>query len=337
MDTNPPEGPEQGRGPGESGGTPGEPGGTGSADGPGSAAETGSAGGPGSAEEPGPAEGHGPRDEAAASKAASASKAGSAEDGIRFALGTLTVLPVAVHRWDRASARRGMEWAPLAGLLVGLAAAAAGLLALLLGTSSLVAAVVSVAVPVVLTRGLHLDGLADVADGLGSGKPAAGAQRVMKQPDVGPFGVVTLLLVLLTQVAVVNELYGEGGWPHGALAVIVSSVVARTALTLAARSDVPAARQDGLGALTAGTVPVRTAVLVASGVAVASAAAGAVLGWWNALFGAVSYLFAVVLALAAAELLLRHCRRRLGGVTGDVFGALAECAATAALVVLAFG
>ncbi|OEU88664.1 CMP-binding protein [Streptomyces abyssalis] len=256
---------------------------------------------------------------------------------MRFALGTLTVLPVGVPRWDRGSARRGMEWAPFVGLLVGLTAAATGLLALLLGTSSLLAAVISVAVPAVLTRALHLDGLADVADGLGSAKPAGEALRVMKRSDIGPFGVLTLVLVLLAQVAVVNELYGEGGWAQGALAVVVSCVVARTALTLAARSGVPAARPDGLGALVADTVPVRTAVLVAAGVAVVSAALGAVVNWWNPLFGAVSYLFAVVLGLAAAELLLRHCRRRLGGVTGDVFGALAECAATVALVVLAFG
>jgi adenosylcobinamide-GDP ribazoletransferase len=149
--------------------------------------------------------------------------------------------------------------------------------------------------------------------------------------------VLTLVFVLLAQIAVVNELYDQGGWAQGALAVIVSAVTARTALTLAARADVPAARPEGLGALVAGTVPVRTAVLVGAGVAVASGVAGAVAGWWNPLLGAVSHLFAVVLGLAAAELLLRHCRRRLGGVTGDVFGALAECAATAALVVLAFG
>ncbi|WP_346777278.1 adenosylcobinamide-GDP ribazoletransferase [Streptomyces sp. HNM0575] len=256
---------------------------------------------------------------------------------MRFALGTLTVLPVDVPRWDRESARRGMEWAPLAGLLVGLAAAAAGLLALLLGTSALLAAVVSVAVPAVLTRALHLDGLADVADGLGSAKPAGEALRIMKRSDIGPFGVLTLVLTLLAQVAVVNELYSEGGWPHGALAVVVAAVTARTAITLAARSDVAAARTEGLGALVAGTVPVRTAAIVAAGVAVVSALAGALVNWWNPVFGAVSYLFAVVLGLAAAELLSQHCRRRFGGVTGDVFGALAECAATAALVVLAFG
>lgn len=261
----------------------------------------------------------------------------SAEDGLRFALGTLTVLPVHVTRWDRDAARRGMESAPLAGLLVGLTAAAAGVLALLLGTSALFAAVVCVAVPAVLTRALHLDGLADVADGLGSAKPAGDALRVMKQSDIGPFGVVTLVLVLLAQTALISELFGESGWAYGALAVTVSAVTARSALTLAARSGVAAARTDGLGAAVAGSVPVRSAVAVAALVTVPAAAAGALVHWGEAFPGAVSCALAVLLGLAAAEGLLRHCRRRLGGVTGDVFGALAETAGTVALAVMALG
>lgn len=259
------------------------------------------------------------------------------QDGLRFALGTLTVLPVPVRRWDRGAARRGMEWAPLAGLLLGLTAAAAGELALLLGASALLSAVVTIAVPAVLTRGLHLDGLADVADGLGSAKSPEDALRIMKRSDIGPFGVLTLVFALLAQIAVVSELYEQGGWAQGALAVTVAAVTARTALTLAARSGVPAARTDGLGAMVAGTVPVRTAGAVVAVVTVAAAGAGAVVYLWDSLFGAVACALAVLLGLAAAELLLRHCRRRLGGVTGDVFGALAETAATAALVMLALG
>ncbi|WP_208623808.1 adenosylcobinamide-GDP ribazoletransferase, partial [Streptomyces nanshensis] len=63
------------------------------------------------------------------------------------------------------------------------------------------------------------------------------------------------------------------------------------------------------------------------------AAAGAAFGP----YGALHHALAVVAALAAAELLLRHCVRRFGGVTGDVFGGVAETAATAALVALALG
>lgn len=286
------------------------------------------------------ADGPGPVSGAASSgtpRAERGGRASAAEEGVRFALGTLTVLPVRVEHWDRDAARRGMTWAPLAGLLIGAAAALAGLLALMSGMSTLPAAVVSVAVPAVLTRGLHLDGLADVADGLGSAKPAEGALHVMKRSDIGPFGVVTLVLVLLAQVAVVDELYAEAGWAQGALGVVLSAVTARCAISLAARSGVPAARSEGLGAVVAGTVPARSAALLAACLCVVAPALGALAYWGDALHGAVTCLLAVLIGLTAAELLLQHCRRRFGGVTGDVFGALAEAAATAALLAFALG
>ncbi|OEJ29687.1 adenosylcobinamide-GDP ribazoletransferase [Streptomyces agglomeratus] len=254
-------------------------------------------------------------------------------DGIRFAFGTLTVLPVRVTRWDRGAARAGMLCAPLAGLVVGLCAAAAGAVLLLLGAGPLLAAVASAAVPAVLTRGLHLDGLADTADGLGSAKPAEEALRIMKQSDIGPFGVITLLLVLLAQVAALGELYAAG-WAHGAAGAVVSAVAARLALTLASRTGVPAARPDGLGAVVAGTVPTARGAAVAAVVAAAGAGAGGAL--WGP-YGALQYAAAVLGALAAGHVLLRHCVRRFGGVTGDVFGGVAETAATAALVVLVLG
>ncbi|MFJ8930148.1 adenosylcobinamide-GDP ribazoletransferase [Streptomyces sp. NPDC102364] len=248
----------------------------------------------------------------------------SLPDGIRFAFGTLTVLRVKVTRWDRAAARIGMLCAPFVGLVVGLAAAAVGVALTFLGAGALLAAVAVVAVPAALTRGLHLDGLADVADGLGSGKPADDALRIMKQSDIGPFGVVTLVLALFAQVAVLADQFGQSWW-RGALAATVSAVTARLALTFASRTGVPAARPEGLGAAVAETVS-RRAALITGAVVVAVTAALSV-----------QAALAVVLGCAAAELLSRRCVSRFGGVTGDVFGALAETAATAALVVLALG
>ncbi|MET9800759.1 adenosylcobinamide-GDP ribazoletransferase [Streptomyces sp. NPDC006368] len=265
-------------------------------------------------------------------RAVTTSRTRTTLDGIRFAFGTLTVLPVRVTRWDRGAARTGMLWAPLAGLVVGAVAAAAGGLLLLLGAGPLLAAVASAAVPAVLTRGLHLDGLADTADGLGSGKPAEDALRIMKQSDIGPFGVITLLFALLAQVAALHGLYGQG-WAYGAVGAVLSGTVARLALTLASRSSVPAARPEGLGAVVAGTVPGRAAFGVAGPVVAGCAAAGLLFG----AYGAAGHVLAALGGLGAAELLLRRCVRRFGGVTGDVFGAVAETAATAALVVLTFG
>ncbi|MFF7735053.1 adenosylcobinamide-GDP ribazoletransferase [Streptomyces sp. NPDC007984] len=253
-------------------------------------------------------------------------------DGLRFAFGTLTVIPVRVTRWDREAARGGMLCAPLAGLAVGTAAAGLGLVLLLLGAGAPLAAVATVAVPAVLTRGLHLDGLADTADGLGSGKPAEDALRIMKQSDIGPFGVITLVLVLLAQAAALAQAY-DASPGAGACAAVVSATVARLALTLAARAGVPAARPEGLGAAVAGVVPVRGAAVAVVAVTGAAAAVGALFGPYDTIRAAL----AVVLSLAAAEALLRHCTRRFGGITGDVFGALAETAATTALVVVSLG
>lgn len=256
----------------------------------------------------------------------------SLADGLRFAFGTLTALPVGLTRWDRPAARAGMLCAPLAGLVVGALAAVTGLLLLFLGAGAPLAAVATVAVPAVLTRGLHLDGLADTADGLGSGKPAEDALRIMKQSDIGPFGVITLVLVLLAQVAALAQAYGDG-WARGACAAVVAAAAARLALTLAARTGVPPARPEGLGAAVAGVVPVTGAVGAALAVTGLAAAGGAFLGT----SGILRAVLAVVLAAVVAELLLRHCVRRFGGITGDVFGGLAETAATTALVVMSLG
>jgi adenosylcobinamide-GDP ribazoletransferase len=254
----------------------------------------------------------------------SASRPASPLDALRFAFGTLTVLPVRVTRWDRPAARGGMTAAPLVGVVVGLCAAAAGGVLLRLGASPLLAAVAAVATPAALTRGLHLDGLADTADGLGSGKPAQDALRIMKQSDIGPFGVLVLILVLLAQTAALAGCYGHG-WRYAGGAAVAAAVAGRGAMTLACRRGVPAARPEGLGAAVASALP-RAAALGVAAACVALAAA-ATASWRGALAAAV--------ALLCAELLLHRCVRRLDGVTGDVFGALCEAATTCAYVVLA--
>ncbi len=250
-------------------------------------------------------------------------------DGPRFAFGTLTVLPVTVRRWDRTAARAGMAWAPAAGAVVGALAGAAGAVLTAAGATALLAAVAAVAVPAALTRGLHLDGLADTADGLGSGQPAPRALEIMKQSDIGPFGVVTLVLVLLAQVASLAACYGHG-WRYGAASALVAGLTGRAALTLGCRAGVPAARPDGLGAAVSGVLGRAAVLALCLGCAALTAALGAGFPGLTAL----RFAAATAASLVAAELLLRRCRRRFGGVTGDVLGALCETAATTALLVL---
>ena len=229
----------------------------------------------------------------------------------------LTVLRVPARA--AASTRGVLPWAPLVGLVLGALAAGVGVAGARLG-SPLTGAVLAVAALAALTRGLHLDGLADTADGLGPLRGRERALEVMRQGDVGPFGVVTVLLTVLLQVAAAATLLeADQGWT----ALVAAPLVARLAMARTGLAGVPVAAGSALGQSVAGTVSARwlagwmfvTAVLltVADQALVAGAAAG----------------------LLAAELLLRRARTRLGGVTGDVMGAMGETAAAVTLLVAA--
>ncbi|RAY13257.1 adenosylcobinamide-GDP ribazoletransferase [Actinomadura craniellae] len=243
-----------------------------------------------------------------------------------MAISLLTVLPVRAGRVDRAIAGRAMALAPVAGLVVGAAAAVPLAAGGTLGPAAPLRAVLAVAVIAVLTRALHLDGLADLADGLGSGRDATPALEIMKRSDIGPFGVVTLIFVLAIQVTALTEA------AHASATVIIATMTGRLAITWACRAGVPAARPDGLGALVAGSVRPRAAAAATAAVLAVAAGLGGLFGGAGAALAAGS---AVAAGLAAAEALRRHAQRRLGGVTGDVLGALVETATTAALLVLA--
>ncbi|SCL37799.1 cobalamin-5'-phosphate synthase [Micromonospora rhizosphaerae] len=239
-------------------------------------------------------------------------------DGVRLAVTTFTTLPVRAGRVDRDAASVAMALAPAVGALLG-AVLAGALLLLTQIAPPLVAAAVTVGLAALLTRGLHLDGLADTVDALGSYRRGAAALEIMKKPDVGPFGVVALVLVLLLQAAALAELAGRS-WPAVLAAVVAATAAGRLGVAVACRRGVPAARPEGLGALVAGTVgPV---ALVLGTAAVALLAVPAVPGrpWQGPV--------AVVAALAVAVVLLGHLVRRLGGVTGDVLGATVEIVTT---------
>lgn len=177
-----------------------------------------------------------------------------AVDGLRMAGGTLTIVPVSVRRFDRTVAGWAMALAPLVGIGLGAAAALPLSLAGVLGLGPLLASALAVGLLAVLTRGLHLDGLADLADGLGSARPAGGALEIMRRSDIGPFGVVTLVLTVLIQVLALGEL-ATASSTAGALGLLTAAGTGRLAITWACTPRIPAARSDGLG----GPSPVRCA------------------------------------------------------------------------------
>lgn len=244
--------------------------------------------------------------------------------GLRLAVSWLTVLPVGPPvKVDRVVARRALYWAPLVG--AGLGAAAVGVLAALstLGTPPLLVGLAVVATLACLTRGMHLDGLADTADGLGCYGGPQRALAVMRDGSTGPFGVVALVLVLATQAAALGALAETGRLA----AVLLAVAAGRVAFSWCARTGVPAARPEGLGALVAGSQP--PAVAVAWSAALLAGGLMVVPGrvWQGALAVALAAL--VVVAFSA------HTRRRFGGVTGDVLGAASELTTTVVLAVCA--
>ena len=253
---------------------------------------------------------------------------GSRLSGLRLAIGTLSILRVRVDAADRATAGRAMACAPLVGAGIGVVAAAIGWAARTYTDSTFLAAVAAVAVCAAATRALHLDGLADVADGLGSAKPRAQALEIMKRSDIGPFGVVTLLLVLSLQIAAIASAYAHH---RGGIAIVVAAIAGRLAVTLACTPRVPSARPEGLGAWVAGSVRTR----VATPIAALCIAASFALGYLRSIDTAILAAAACVIGVACSLLLLRRCITRLGGITGDVLGALVETAAAGALLVLA--
>ena len=264
----------------------------------------------------------------AAGPAGAPDRGASGPEALRFAFGTLSVLRTRVDRWDRETAGRAMLCAPVVGVVLGSLAALAGAL-VTWRAGGLLGAVAATSVLAALTRGLHLDGLADVADGLGSGRPAEDALRIMKQSDIGPFGVLTLLLALLTQIAALAGQF-DASPRRGALAVLAAATTARCALAWGCRRQVPAARPGGLGAVVASTVPPGGALAVSAGAALLLGLAGLRDGW-----SALRLPAALAVGLLCAGLLLRRCVRRFGGITGDVLGAMAETAATGCLLTLA--
>lgn len=239
-----------------------------------------------------------------------------------FAFGT--VLPIGRH--DGGPDRRTVTMLPVVGLVLGLAVAAvlwAGRWAF--GAHSLLPGLLAVGTLLVLTRGLHIDGLADTADGLGCYGAPERALEVMRDGSTGPFGVAAITMVLLTQSASFAALPTG---VTGAVAAVSAVTAGRVAAVLAARRGLPAAPGSVLGAGVAGSQsPTVVALWV---LAVLGAGAMATANHWQG--PAV-----VALALLAAALLVNHCVRRFGGITGDVMGAAVEITTTLTVLGLAIG
>jgi len=223
----------------------------------------------------------------------------------------VTTLPLPRPR--RVSATAGRQFFPLIGLALGGAASTVfwgGSRAI----SPTMGAFLAVTALVLLTGGLHLDGLADCADGLFVGSTVERRLEIMRDSRVGSFGAIAIVLVLVGDVVALATLT-----PHDALVALVTTAGLARLGMLALVVTLPYARPQGLGTLVEGGHKSRDFLVGA-----VTAAAPIVLDWRHGLLAAG---LVVVTTIGVGALALR----RVGGVTGDIYGGVLELSQLAAL------
>lgn len=235
---------------------------------------------------------------------------------LRIAFGLLTTLPVKLPGdWSAGDSGRASLWYPLVGLVIGALTWLVWRGAILV-FPPLVAGILALAAWVAWTGGLHLDGLADCCDGLLASASIERRLEIMKDPHLGAFAVIGLILVLLLKAAALVSLTYAASF-----GILLAAALARWCILPAGL--LPSARPGGLGAdFSAGLK--RSFILVSGVLPIALAFVLEVRGVVSLLLGA-----------GAAALILRLAKSRIGGVTGDVLGMIVEIVETVVLLVFA--
>jgi adenosylcobinamide-GDP ribazoletransferase len=226
------------------------------------------------------------------------------------AVAFLTRLPVGAN--TRPDLNRAAVFFPLVGLLVG--GIAAGTRALAdQALPPLPATVLAVAAAIVVSGALHEDGLADVADALGAHTTRERRLEILKDPRVGAFGALALILATMLAVTTIAALDTE----HAVKALVIAHVLSRWAILPVSKALKPA-KAGGAGSLLRTSTPsLLAATLLAAAIVTP--------------LGGAPALAAAALATAACAIVLHTT---LGGITGDGYGATAKAAELAALIAL---
>jgi len=234
----------------------------------------------------------------------------------------LTFLTVFPWRWSGEASPgdlgRSLFWYPFVGALLGLIYCGAGILLIRFFLPTASAAILLV-LTVLLTRGLHLDGLADTMDGLGGGRTPEERLTIMKDSRLGAFGGVALVLVLLVKFAFLQEVLSLAQ----VKSLILFPLISRWGLVLLAGLAPYARPGGGLGqAITEGATRPLIAGATAATVILCFLAGG--------------FPGLIISGLAGLVIwgLSWYFRRTLGGITGDVYGAVCEILETLVLGII---
>ncbi len=241
-------------------------------------------------------------------------------DDLNLAVALLTRIPLPQPAGvDSDRMARAQRAFPLVGAMVGLAVGLVDRGLLAIGIPELAAAALTLGAAAALTGALHEDGLADVGDGFGGGRDREKKLAIMRDSRIGTYGVLVLLVGFVAKCSALASLPSVEVIP----ALIVAHTLARGAIPVVT-ANMPFARNDGLGR-SAGRPDTATAVI--------AVVIAVVIALLCLPFGAA--LLAVIVAAAAAAAMALLAWRQIGGVTGDVFGAIEQTAETAVLLLLA--
>lgn len=233
-----------------------------------------------------------------------------------LALSFLTTLPAKQIPYIPGGLGKSAPFFPLIGLLIG----SLTLLAIWLTTPLLptpIVALIALLMSVLLTGGLHLDGLADCCDGLFGSAPAGKRLDILKDPRTGAFAVIGLILALAFKGILIFVMLDQQHW----LPFLLAPTLARFLILPTAIQ--PQARPGGMGSDFSSTLNWKIISLTA---VLPLLLMGA--GWRQPLHT----LAAAGLAVAATSIWIYLARTRIGGVTGDVYGAVVETAEISVLL-----
>lgn len=248
---------------------------------------------------------------------------------IGSSIGMYTVIPIPRRDWQPSDFADSLTAFPVVGAGLGAFVGVLGWGAAAASGSPTLGGVLALAVLALATGAMHLDGVADVADALGSRKPAPEARAIMKRSDIGPMGVTSALFVLLLEVAALGVLPPRS-WPVAMAAAMAAGRVTPLAANLPGLGERP--DPGTLSALTAGT-SARGRLWACRGTVVAASAA---LAWWVfGPWGAAVTAGAIVVAWLLAAIWQAHLLRRLGRLNGDCYGSLIELSQLCIWLVLA--
>ncbi|HZP20868.1 MAG TPA: adenosylcobinamide-GDP ribazoletransferase [Bauldia sp.] len=248
----------------------------------------------------------------------------------RSALAFLTRIPGSVFgaTGERPAFTRAARIFPLVGGLVGLVGGAVIVVAAALGEPPLIAAGLGVLATMLLTGGMHEDGLADTADGFGGGATAERRLEIMDDSRIGTFGAAALVFSILLRVSALTALAFATGW-RAAWCLIAAEAVSRAAM-VGLWQALPAARVSGMSQETG--PPDQQAMLVGFGIAAVIALATVI-----PTVGFAAAIVATAIAGGVAYAFTRISANAIGGRTGDTLGACQQLTAVAFLVtVVAF-